>query len=422
MTNYASYFSFIFLIYISTCIACTVNTGLFIYPSLSRSLFIEIGILCLAFCTLCYIIKHRSNEVRIVTNKINILVVSWISFIIVHTLFLDVVEEYRTIYLCLTLFAILPLTYILNAKLLRPQNIELGLILVAVTHLLFIYGQLLDITKSYNEYFKLTGCNENPTVTAIYLTGCIPIIAKYAICSGHRFFYFSLLISSLVAIVLLHCRSAYLGLCIESLVFLLLRARKSKTLLPAICKYRIAIIFAFLFFTIPFAVRIYDMKRDSSDSRWLIWKLSAQMITEKPQGYGYGLFEKYYNRKQADYFKSGNATVEEKRTASFCNMAYNDYLEQGVEGGLIGISYLAAFYILLVVESIRKSSIETTCVVAGLAVMSLTNFIYSSMQPWWLLICYASLISSRTNKINICQKYHVPVIVTMALLCTAMFF
>lgn len=146
------------------------------------------------------------------------------------------------------------------------------------------------------------------------------------------------------------------------------------------------------------------------------------MIAEKPQGYGYGLFEKYYNRKQADYFKSGNATVEEKRTASFCNMAYNDYLEQGVEGGLIGISYLAAFYMLLVVESIRKSSIETTCVVAGLAVMSLTNFIYSSMQPWWLLICYASLISSRTNKINICQKYHVPVIVTMALLCTAMFF
>ena len=52
----------------------------------------------------------------------------------------------------------------------------------------------------------------------------------------------------------------------------------------------------------------------------LIWKLSTEMMAGKPSGYGYGLFEKNYNLRQADYFANREYTDTEKRNSDFVNM------------------------------------------------------------------------------------------------------
>lgn len=65
-----------------------------------------------------------------------------------------------------------------------------------------------------------------------------------------------------------------------------------------------------------------------------------------------------------------------------------------MEGGVAGILLLTAFYILLVVVALRRHDTQALCIVTAFAVMSLTNFIYSSIQPWWLLMCYAALLAS----------------------------
>lgn len=63
---------------------------------------------------------------------------------------------------------------------------------------------------------------------------------------------------------------------------------------------------------IPLSSQLYNAKKASADGRKLIWKLSAQMIPEKPlTGYGYGFFEKEYNLHQANYIKIGKASPEE---------------------------------------------------------------------------------------------------------------
>lgn len=408
------------LVYVLTCVVCTVDTGLFVYPSLSRSILMEIGILCITFCAFIHVMFTLAKNASFRADEIHFYIVLWVSFIIVRSLLLDIVEEYRTIYLCITLFAILPLSYLLDARMLNRKEIEFGLILIAVIHLVYMCGQLIGVAESGNAYYKVTGGNENPSVTAIYLAGYIPLVAKRVACKEHRGLYAFIIILSLVAIILLRCRTAYFGLCIEFLVFLLLTARRYKNIQQVISKYKIGIAFAVMLLAIPICMRTYNMKRDSSDSRWLIWKLSAQMIAENPQGYGYGLFEKHYNLRQAEYFSSGKGTIIEKRTASFCNMAYNDYLEHGVEGGIVGGLFLIAFYVLLIVKSVRSGDMEVLCVVSGLAAMSLTNFVYLSMQPWWLLVCCAPFITTQSGQVGIGHKYGILLFIMMAFFFTIM--
>lgn len=139
---------------------------------------------------------------------------------------------------------------------------------------------------------------------------------------------------------------------------------------------------------------LYKMKKDSADGRLLIWKLSATMIAEKPMGYGYGLFEKNYNLRQADYFANEKHTDTEERNADFVYMPYNDYLEQGVEGGIPGMFFLIMFYFIIIRAAIRQRQREATAVLCAFAVMSMFNFVYTSIAPWMLLICYLSMVTS----------------------------
>lgn len=87
-------------------------------------------------------------------------------------------------------------------------------------------------------------------------------------------------------------------------------------------------------------IHLYQIKNNSADGRLLIWKLSTKMIAENPfKGYGYGLFERNYNLKQASYFANQTSSNTERRNASFVAMAYNDYLEQTIEGGILGLLF-----------------------------------------------------------------------------------
>lgn len=198
----------------------------------------------------------------------------------------------------------------------------------------------------------------------------------------------------LFAIIYLRCRTAYIGLIIEAVIYTVpckgITVFKNK-----IKSIKAAAIFAFTLVVLIFlGTRIYMMKKDSADGRLLVWKISARIIAEKPTGYGYGLFEKYYNLKQAEYFKQGKYSNAEKRNANFVNMTYNDYLEQGIEGGIIGMLFLGGFYILNICKAFISHCPENTAVVVAFAVMSLTNFVYSSILPWLLLMCYAAFCNS----------------------------
>lgn len=102
---------------------------------------------------------------------------------------------------------------------------------------------------------------------------------------------------------------------------------------------------------------LYIMKKGSADGRLLIWKVTTNMIGEKPVfGFGYDRFKANYLNYQADYFSSGfsrDPTGElaqarrlrqygEAVVADNSTRAFNEYLQMTVEGGLIGFLNILA--------------------------------------------------------------------------------
>jgi hypothetical protein len=102
----------------------------------------------------------------------------------------------------------------------------------------------------------------------------------------------------------------------------------------------------------------YQFKKASADGRKLVWKISLQMIATKPfTGYGYGMFERDYNLIQADYFRSGQGSAQEKNEAAYVHMVYNEFLQNAVEGGVPGVllfTGILASLLVLPLVNIKK--------------------------------------------------------------------
>lgn len=209
-----------------------------------------------------------------------------------------------------------------------------------------------------------------------------------------------LLLLALLSICLLRCRTAYIGCFIAILVYaVMLLDRHIFCILDCVKKWLLAISLMALVMVIA-GVKLYNMKKDSADGRILIWKLSGQLIAERPLGYGYGLFEKNYNLKQADYFRAGNFSDSERRNASFIFMPYNDFLEHGVEGGIVGMLFLLFFYGIMIGKALRQKQIIETAVFISFGVMSMTNFVYGAILPWLFVMCMASFVMVDDDKKN----------------------
>ena len=49
------------ILFLLTCVFCTIDTRLFVYPSLSRSLLMETGLLAIAFAVIVHCIEREAK-------------------------------------------------------------------------------------------------------------------------------------------------------------------------------------------------------------------------------------------------------------------------------------------------------------------------------------------------------------------------
>lgn len=377
----------------ATFMFATVDSHWFVYPSLSRSLLMETGMLTLVLLTLLFALASKFQTIK----KSDMLTLAWMGYVAIHALLVNPHEIYRTIYLCNSLLFCVSLSIGLRIGIAQRAAIENCILMAATIHLIYIAGQSCGIIKSGNDYFPITGSNENPTVTALYLTACIPLMVSRIRKGTYRNFYITFLIATFCAIIFLRCRTAYVGLIVEFIVYTVAYRKVILSRTTKYIRYKYILAVAVSVIAVFSLIRLYQMKQDSADGRLLIWKISLNMIAEKPSGYGYGLFEKNYNLKQAEYFERGEYSKMEKRNADFIYMAYNDYLEHSIEGGIIGMVFLGVFYCFTMRKAIRNKRTEDAAVTTAFAVMSLTNFVYSSILPWLLFMCYTAFCNSTTS-------------------------
>ncbi len=382
------------ILLVFTSIAITFDSGIFIYSSLSNSLFFSIMTSLLALIAGIYAICNTGYRKACVCAYA---VSLWGIYILLHSCYANG-EYYRSLYLISGIIYLIALYSLIQMQIISITFIKNILLGIAVIQLIFMIGQSLNIIDSYSKYFPVSGTNENPNVNAIFILCCIPILIGKIKDSNRAWAYKVLLGCILLFLFILQCRTAYIGgIVILSVYFLSSKyihrfRRKNNYIKKGLSLLLLCMVILFA------GIYLYQIKKDSADGRLFIWKLSAEMIKENPlRGYGYGLFERNYNLKQADYFSNQTSTTAEHRNASFVSMAYNDYLEEAIEGGIIGFLCYLGFFIVLGRLAIKQKDIEALSIVSAVAVMALFNFIYAAITTWFLLLSYGGILLAASN-------------------------
>lgn len=295
------------------------------------------------------------------------------------------------------------------------------IIVLAVVQALLCLFQYLSIINSESTYFKVTGSWQNPNVTAMFLTMTMPASYYLWLKTKQKKILVIAIALIVITLLLLGCRSAFLGI---GICIILVLIRNNNVLLfiknKAYRTYKILGFCLLVSFAIPFAKQFYQSKKASADGRLIIWKVSATMVANSPlTGIGYGLFEQQYNLKQASFVSQNKLNVQEKAIAGAAKMAYNDYIQNAVEGGIIGLILFSAVVLTLLSVKIprkdqhnneplftneNKSNYLFVCKmgIAAFAVMGMVNFVIEAIPVMCLFVFYAAILSANTSaKVNL---------------------
>lgn len=258
-----------------------------------------------------------------------------------------------------------------------------------------VYGilQLLRFYPSHHEQFFITGSFFNPGPYAGYLSAVFPIslgICLFNIRSNSNplktsiknyFFntqlfdnnnfekklqrwkkltdYFSVKLLSVISLICLfvailasYSRAAWLAVIVSSLYLVSVKYHSYqyiKTRFNTVTNRLFLPLLIVSLLTVG-GVGLYQLKKGSADGRLLIWKVSTEMIKERPfLGYGYDGFKRHYMNHQAEYFKD-NTNNEQTLIAGDSNYAFNELIQLTIENGIIGIIPIFAIIIILFVK------------------------------------------------------------------------
>ena len=400
-----NWYRIIFTLLLCVIVGVTLlSSNLFIYASLTPFYLYIIGIsLVVIAIGLFFIIKPTT----IVITWPVILVFLWLLYILGHGYFGNTFNSFH-LYLSANLILLIILNVLFRIEVIRFNLLFRGVSLFAAIEASLCIGQFFGVFHTYNRFFTVTGSWENPNVTAMFLTMTIPVIIQLIISgkSIQKLLSFVILCITIIAMVLLQCRTALVGSIVAAFVLFNFRygiANWLKSKNNRAVSMLIGIMF--IASATPLINYLYNAKKASADGRKLIWKLSTKMILDRPvSGYGYGLFEKNYNIFQSNYLKAGNGSYEEIQQAGFVHMGYNEFLENTVEGGLPGLIFIGGFFLILLRVPISKATPAKTksasenyfiMVYAGVAAfiaMSLCNFTVQAIPAMCLFILYAAIL------------------------------
>ena len=377
------------LLWYLSCILSCIDTRLFVYSSMST-------LLCgnwvrMLMCAIFLIVCLMSRQIFKVT-RIMIYISLWIIYMIFHGLVFTF-SEYYVLFndISMLVFAVL-LHAIIKSGIITYKDIDKGVMLILFIHISYLLLQYLGILDSGSSYFKLTGCGDNPNVTAILLVTCTPFLTRMIYRRYHIYINSILLILSIIFLFVLRCRTAYIGMfLIVFTAFVVKYHERIKAMRKPVVI--IGVVVTCLLVGL-LSNHLYKMKQSSADGRIFIWKQTVGMIADNPVGVGYGMFERSYNNYVSEYFATHETERKHSILTSRVVSAYNDYLEQGAEGGIVGMLFLVGFYLLLVWETVRRRDIFSLSIVVAYMVMSAVNFIILTNIPWLLLLCVTSMIKS----------------------------
>lgn len=283
---------------------------------------------------------------------------------------------------------------VLNKKL-KSETKKLGLLitlkgLYIVGVIQAIYGilQYVGIFASNHHRFSITGSFDNPAGFSSILALLFPIGLYWCIKSKKQeqilvSFFLGLV---LLAVVLSGSRTGLLSIIISSTILLSFEFSLGEKI-KALKRNKQIIIIGFLLILISALVfGLYNFKTDSVSGRFQVWKISVEMIKEKPLfGYGYKGFQSNYMNYQAKYFEKHH-TSKYSQLADNIRHPFNEFIKVTINYGICG---LVLYLLLLFVTfyKILKSKHSTRGICAGV-IISFVVFSCFSYPLQYAPVCF----------------------------------
>ncbi|HEX6431351.1 MAG TPA: O-antigen ligase family protein [Niastella sp.] len=389
-------------------VSTLIPSPLFIYASLTPYFFfcLTAGV-CIFFAGTLLLLKQGGTINR--TSMLCLAIIGgWAIYIFLNSYWLQTTGGIRQGYLLICLALLASALLVFHSPSFRPQPVFRAISIIAALEALVCIAQSIAWIPSLNAYFRVTGTWVNPNVTAMFLAMAFPAMVLTVMGSTGKWKVTGLSILAVtgIALLLLQCRTAMAAVIIAAVYiaqyrYNLVHAFNKRFRMPV----RVLILSVLTLMVVLLCVAAWQAKKDSANGRLLVWKISLNMIPRYPvTGYGYGMFERNYNLAQADYFRSGKGTHEEKAHASHVMMAYNEYFENLVEGGIAGVLFFVSLLALLSYTTWRifRAANAFPALIAGtgvlvFAIMSFVNFTMAAIPVMCLFMLYAAMLLSSAH-------------------------
>lgn len=319
-------------------------------------------IMATIFLSTSFMLLFRKNTITISINYLDISILLFLTYSFIRLIFTKYVSLYDDQFISLILLTCF--YFVVKNVAISSTNKDIlitGLLITGFLQGLYGLVQLYGLFPSNNQYFKITGSFGNPDAFASYTVSIIPfalgIYLKNDFTSRYKKAYKNFALLTFVVLTLALAATRIRGGWLAAIIgcgFILYskysigikKIFKTKLSIAVISISGLAVMGLFVLF-------LYNLKPDSANGRFLIWKISAGMIEKNPVfGIGYDRYGAEYNNYQADYFEKGKGSNYEKQIAGNVNRAHNEYLEVLFELGIIGLLLLLA----MIINIFRKNN------------------------------------------------------------------
>lgn len=259
--------------------------------------------------------------------------------------------------------------------------------IIGIVEVVYVLFQLVGVLNSFNSYFFVTGSFSSPVVLAMCLSLCIPIGIHFCLKSKStiRVGWLFTVLSMLLVLLFVDSRTGLLAVLISVLIICIGTKR-----IEINCLNKNRNVILALFLVIALGVIMYFHKPDSVKGRFLIWKITTEMICDKPiLGWGWNGFEANYMQCQANFFHN-NPNSKCLMLADNINNPFNEFLLFTVKFGFVGL-FILLYLIFRLIRSICLMQEEYKYTLLSLVVTILVWGMFSyplRVTFVWIVISY----------------------------------
>ncbi|MDR2126874.1 MAG: O-antigen ligase family protein [Prevotellaceae bacterium] len=345
----------------------------------------------LSVILLAYIVFLIANKKRILISIsiIDISVLAFFVYSVFHSFFVIHLQVSEIlVYKWFAIFCVYVLCRIAAYKNILMYAIVLSGFIQSIIAAL----QKLYIIDSHNIFFDVTGTFNNPGILGGYVAVAFIIavcLLKNAIKNRSHIKTIFLTVSVLflfAAVIFSDSRAAFTAVSVGIAMFYFHKIRH------VFIRHKIIFSAIFCVFLIFTGVLLFNYRQGSANSRLLIWRVSVEMIADKPLfGRGIASFDSNYMHCQAAYFDK-NPDSKFIPVADNVAYAYNEFIHIAVETGITGLLFLlSVFYSAF---SSKKQRLQKVALVA-LLVFSMFSY---PAEIFPLLLLFPAIIGCFNTK------------------------